>query len=60
VPVGVREARMGLGDHILPGEDILTARKLEDGIARGNEPFASDAGWSTRTACSGALARSAG
>src|SRR3954462_7226700 len=29
VQVGVRETRMALGDHILTGEDTLTARKFD-------------------------------
>jgi hypothetical protein len=38
VQVGVRETRRILGDHMLTGEDILTARKFDDVIARGTYP----------------------
>jgi hypothetical protein len=38
VQVGVRETRRIMGDHVLTGEDILSARKFEDGIARGTYP----------------------
>jgi hypothetical protein len=38
VQVGVRETRRILGDHVLTGEDILTARKFDDVIARGTYP----------------------
>jgi hypothetical protein len=38
VQVGVRETRRILGDHLLTGEDILTARKFDDVIARGTYP----------------------
>ncbi len=32
---GVRESRRVLGDYVLSGEDVTTARKFADGIARG-------------------------
>jgi hypothetical protein len=38
VHVGVRETRRVLGEHVLTGEDILTARKFDDAIARGTYP----------------------
>jgi hypothetical protein len=38
VQVGVRETRRVLGEHVLTGEDILTARKFDDVIARGTYP----------------------
>jgi hypothetical protein len=38
VQVGVRETRRVLGDYVLTGEDILTARKFDDAIARGTYP----------------------
>jgi hypothetical protein len=38
VQVGVRETRRILGEYVLTGEDILTARKFEDAIARGTYP----------------------
>jgi hypothetical protein len=38
VQVGVRETRRILGDHVLTGEDILSARKFDDVIARGTYP----------------------
>jgi hypothetical protein len=38
VQVGVRETRRVLGDYVLTGEDILTARKFDDVIARGTYP----------------------
>jgi hypothetical protein len=38
VQVGVRETRRILGDHVLTGQDILTARKFDDVIARGTYP----------------------
>jgi hypothetical protein len=38
VQVGVRETRRVLGEHVLTGEDILTARKFGDVIARGTYP----------------------
>jgi hypothetical protein len=38
VQVGVRETRRILGEHVLTGEDILTARKFGDVIARGTYP----------------------
>jgi hypothetical protein len=36
--IGVRETRRILGDYCLTGEDVLTARKFEDAIARGSYP----------------------
>jgi hypothetical protein len=38
VQVGVRETRRVLGDYVLTGEDILSARKFPDVIARGTYP----------------------
>jgi len=38
VQVGVRETRRILGDYQLTAEDVLQARKFEDGIARGSYP----------------------
>jgi hypothetical protein len=38
VQVGVRETRRILGGYVLTGEDILTARKFDDVIARGTYP----------------------
>ncbi|MGV4983206.1 FAD-dependent oxidoreductase [Streptomyces sp. NPDC001709] len=38
VQVGVRETRRVLGDYLLTGEDVLTARKFDDAIARGAYP----------------------
>jgi hypothetical protein len=38
VQVGVRETRRILGEHVLTGDDILTARKFDDVIARGTYP----------------------
>jgi hypothetical protein len=38
VQVGVRETRRILGDYVLTGEDILSARKFDDVIARGTYP----------------------
>lgn len=39
VNVGVRETRRVLGDYQLTGEDVVTARKFDDGIARGSYPI---------------------
>ena len=36
--IGVRETRRILGDYCLTGEDVLTARKFDDAIARGSYP----------------------
>jgi hypothetical protein len=36
--IGVRESRRIRGDYLLRVEDILAARKFEDGIARGSYP----------------------
>jgi FAD dependent oxidoreductase len=38
VTIGVRETRRILGDYCLTGDDVLTARKFDDGIARGSYP----------------------
>jgi hypothetical protein len=38
VQVGVRETRRVLGDYLLTGDDILSARKFPDVIARGTYP----------------------
>jgi hypothetical protein len=37
--VGVRETRRIIGDYCLTGEDILTAHKFDDAIARGSYPI---------------------
>ncbi len=34
--IGVRESRRVMGDYVLTTEDVLEARKFEDGIARGS------------------------
>lgn len=39
VNVGVRETRRIIGDYVLTGEDVLNARKFEDGIARCSYPI---------------------
>lgn len=36
--IGIRESRRVLGDYVLTVDDVLTARKFEDGIARGSYP----------------------
>jgi len=36
--IGVRETRRILGDYILTGEDVLSAHKFDDAIARGSYP----------------------
>ena len=36
--IGIRESRRVLGDYVLTVEDVLAARKFEDGIARGCYP----------------------
>lgn len=36
--IGVRESRRVLGDYVLTVDDVLAARKFEDGIARGCYP----------------------
>ncbi|HET8822152.1 MAG TPA: FAD-dependent oxidoreductase, partial [Thermoleophilaceae bacterium] len=36
--IGVRETRRIVGDYRLTGEDVLTARKFDDAIARGSYP----------------------
>jgi ribulose 1,5-bisphosphate synthetase/thiazole synthase len=38
VQVGVRETRRILGEYVLTAEDVLTARKFDDVIARGTYP----------------------
>ena len=38
VQIGVRETRRVQGDYVLTGEDILSARKFDDVIARGTYP----------------------
>jgi hypothetical protein len=38
VSVGVRETRRIVGDYVLTGEDVLTANKFDDAIARGSYP----------------------
>jgi hypothetical protein len=38
VQVGVRETRRVLGEYVLTEDDILTARKFDDAIARGTYP----------------------
>jgi hypothetical protein len=38
VQVGVRETRRVLGEYVLTAEDVLTARKFDDVIARGTYP----------------------
>ncbi|MEA2129503.1 MAG: hypothetical protein QOJ85_2394 [Solirubrobacteraceae bacterium] len=37
--VGVRETRRICGRYVLTGEDVLRARKFDDGIARGSYPI---------------------
>lgn len=36
--IGIRESRRVVGDYVLTVDDVLTARKFEDGIARGSYP----------------------
>jgi hypothetical protein len=36
--IGVRETRRILGDYCLTGQDVLTARKFDDAVARGSYP----------------------
>ena len=36
--IGIRESRRVMGDYVLTEEDVLQARKFEDGIARGSYP----------------------
>ncbi len=36
---GVRESRRVMGDYVLTADDVLEARKFEDGIARGSYPI---------------------
>jgi hypothetical protein len=38
VNVGVRETRRILGDYVLTGNDVLSAAKFDDAIARGSYP----------------------
>lgn len=37
--IGVRESRRIMGDYVLTEEDVLSARKFDDGICRGNYPL---------------------
>ena len=37
--IGVRETRHITGDYVLTGEDVMTGRRFEDGIARGAYPI---------------------
>jgi hypothetical protein len=39
VGIGVRETRRVLGDYVLTADDVLTARKFDDVIARGTYPI---------------------
>jgi hypothetical protein len=39
VAAGVRETRRVLGDYVLTADDVLTARKFDDVIARGTYPI---------------------
>jgi hypothetical protein len=39
VGIGVRETRRVLGDYVLTADDVLTARKFDDAIARGTYPI---------------------
>ena len=39
VQIGVRETRRILGEYQLTADDVLSARKFEDGIARGSYPI---------------------
>jgi hypothetical protein len=36
--IGIRESRRVIGDYVLTAEDVLAARKFDDGIARGSYP----------------------
>ncbi len=36
--IGVRESRRIIGEYVMTAEDILSCRKFEDGIARGDYP----------------------
>jgi len=36
--IGVRESRRVMGDYVLTADDVLSARKFDDGIARGAYP----------------------
>ena len=37
--IGVRESRRIIGDYVLTEDDVLSARKFDDGICRGNYPL---------------------
>ncbi|MHB8997415.1 MAG: FAD-dependent oxidoreductase [Armatimonadota bacterium] len=37
--IGIRESRRVMGDYVLTADDVLAARKFEDGIARGCYPI---------------------
>ncbi len=37
--IGVRESRRIIGEYVLTTEDILSAKKFEDSIARGTYPL---------------------
>jgi hypothetical protein len=37
--IGVRESRRIVGQYVLTGEDVLSARKFPDGVARGSYPI---------------------
>ena len=37
--IGVRESRRIVGEYVVTGEDIVSARKFEDAVARGNYPI---------------------
>jgi len=34
--VGIRESRRAIGDYVLTGQDVIEARRFEDGVARGS------------------------
>jgi hypothetical protein len=36
--IGIRESRRVMGDYVLTADDVLSARKFDDGIARGCYP----------------------
>lgn len=37
--IGIRETRRIMGDYVLTGDDVMTAKHFEDGIARGSYPI---------------------